>query len=177
MRIDEILKRSGAGRRFIDERIEVYRQAAKKNGREEEAVSPGELSEAARQASEALRCNVSRQLLGETARGLSTRLAGSPLLQSFCGIARLGVIRVPSKSTVDRYGKLVGEEAHRKVIDQVSRAAAQPARRGSHPLGLENPLDLEVYSLDTTCVQATSTSPRTGCSCGMRHGRSSRRSG
>ena len=154
LRIDEILRRSGAERQFIDERIEAYRQAARERGREAEAVSPGELSEVARQASQALRCNITRQLLGESARGLSTRLADSPLLQSFCGIARLDVIQVPSKSTVDRYGKLVDEQAVRRVIDQVSRAAAQPARRGLHPLGLEKPLDLEAYFLDTTCVQA-----------------------
>jgi hypothetical protein len=153
-RIDEILRRSGGERQFIDERIAAYRKVAEENGREAEAVSPGELSEVARQASQALRCNITRQLLGESARGLSTRLADSPLLQSFCGIARLDVIRVPSKSTIDRYGKLLDDQGLRKVIDQVSRAAAQAARRGRHPLGLEKPLDLEAYFLDTTCVQA-----------------------
>ena len=154
LRIDEILKRSGAERQIIDERIAAYRQAAEENGREAEAVSPGELAEAARQANQALRCNIARQLVGESARGFSARLADSPLLQSFCGIARLDVIRVPSKSTVDRYGKVVDEQAVRKIIDQVSRAAAEPARRGKQPLGLEKPLDLEAYFLDTTCVQA-----------------------
>jgi hypothetical protein len=154
LRIDDILKQSGAERQFIHERIAAYRQAAEENGREAEAVNPGELAEVARQANQALRCNIARQLLGESARGLSTRLADSPLLQSFCGIARLDVIQVPSKSTIDRYGKLVDEQTVRKVIDRVSRAAAQPARRGRHPLGLEKPLDLEAYFLDTTCVQA-----------------------
>jgi hypothetical protein len=154
MRIGEILKRSGAERQFIDERIAAYRQAAEQSGREAEAVSPGELAEVAQQANQALRCNIARQLLGESARGLSTRLADSPLLQSFCGLARLDVIRVPSKSTIDRYAKLVDEQAVRKVIDQVSRTAAEPARRGRHPLGLEKSLDLEAYFLDTTCVQA-----------------------
>jgi IS5 family transposase len=153
-RIDEILKRSGAERQFINDRVAAYRKTAEENGREAEAVSPGELAEAARQASQALRCNIARQLLGESARGLSTRLADSPLLQSFCGIARLDVIQVPSKSTVDRYGRLVDEQVVRNVIDQVSRVAAEPTRRGKHPLGLEKPLDLEAYFLDTTCVQA-----------------------
>jgi len=154
LRIDEILKRSGAERQFIDERIAAYRQAAVENGREAEAVSPGELAEAARQANQALRCNIARELLGESARGFSARLADSPVLQSFCGIARLDVIHVPSKSTIDRYGKLVDEQAVREVVDQVSRAAAEPARRGSHPLDLAKPLDLEAYFMDTTCVQA-----------------------
>ena len=154
LRIDEILRRSGAERELIDERIAAYRQAAEENGREAEAVSAGELAEVARQATQALRCNIARQLLGESARGLSTRLADSPLLHSFCGIARLDVIQVPSKSTIDRYAKLVDEQTVRKVVDQVSRTAAEPARRGKHRLGLEKPLDLEAYFLDTTCVQA-----------------------
>ena len=154
LRIDEILRRSGAERRFIDERIAAYRKTAEENGPKAEAVRPGELAEAGRQASQVLRCNIARELLGESTRGFSARLADSPLLQRFCGIARLEVIRVPSKSTIDRYGKLVDEQAVRKVIDQISRAAAEPARRGKHPLGLEKPLDLEAYFLDTTCVEA-----------------------
>jgi hypothetical protein len=154
LRVDEILERSGAQQQFVEQRIEAYRLAAEQNGREAEAVSPAELAGVAQQASRALRCNIARQLLGESARGFSARLADSPLLQSFCGIARLDVIQVPSKSTVDRYGKLVDEKAVRKVIDQVNRAAAQPTRRGGHPLGLEKPLDLEAYFLDSTCVQA-----------------------
>ncbi len=92
-----------------------------------ESVHPGEMAGVARQGREALRCNIARQLLGESSRGFSARLADSPLLQGFCGIARLDVIQVPSKSTVDRHGKLVDEQTVRKVIDRVSRAAAQPA--------------------------------------------------
>ena len=129
LRIDEILRRSGAERELIDERIAAYKQAAEENGREAEAVSPGELAEVARQANQALRCNIARQLLGESARGLSTRLADSPLLQSFCGIARLDVIQVPSKSTIDRYAKLVDEQTVRKVVDQVSHTAAEAASK------------------------------------------------
>jgi IS5 family transposase len=154
LRIDEVLERSRAERKFIEERTAAYRQAAEENGRREESVSPGELAGVARQACQALRCNIARQLLGESSRGFSARLADSPLLQRFCGIARLDVIQVPSKSTVDRYGKLVGEQTVRKVTDRVSRAAAQPASRGRQRLGLAKPLDLEAFFMDTTCVQA-----------------------
>ena len=177
LRIDEILKRSGAERQFIDERIEAYRQAAEENGREAEAVSPGELAEVARQANQALRCNIARQLLGESARGLSTRLADSPLLQSFCGIARLDVIRVPSKSTVDRYGKLVDEQAVRKVIDQVSRAAADRQGGASIPWDWKSLGFGGLFSGHHLCAGEHPLSPQIGCSCGMRHGPSSRRFG
>src|SRR6476646_9660569 len=37
----------------------------------------------------ALRCNLARLLLKEDYRGFATRLADSPLLQFFCGIAEL----------------------------------------------------------------------------------------
>jgi hypothetical protein len=50
--------------------------------------------------------------------------------------------------------RLVDEETVRKVIDRVSRTAAQPARGGRQRLGLAKPLDLKAYFLDTTCVQA-----------------------
>jgi len=154
LRIDEILERSGTERQFVKERIEAYRKVAEENGRATESVSQGELAGVARQAREALRCNIARELLGESLRGFSARLADSPVLQHFCGIARLDVIHVPSKSTVDRYERLVDEETVRKVIDRVSRTAAQPAKGGRQRLGLAKPLDLEAYFLDTTCVQA-----------------------
>ncbi len=154
LRIEEILEQSGAERQFMNDRIAAYTQTAEENGRAAESLSPAELARVARQACEALRCNIARELLGESSRGFSARLADSPLLQQFCGIARLDVIQVPSKSTVDRHGKLVDEQRVRKVIDEVNRAAAQPARRGRHLLGLDKPLDLEAYFLDTTCVQA-----------------------
>src|SRR5574338_1578133 len=38
----------------------------------------------------ALRCNIARALLKEKYRGLAARLADSPLLQFFCGIAEVG---------------------------------------------------------------------------------------
>jgi hypothetical protein len=51
----------------------------------------------------ALRCNMARILMKEDYRGFATRLADSPLLQHFCGISELGVIKVPAKSTLQRY--------------------------------------------------------------------------
>ena len=52
----------------------------------------------------ALRCNIIRFIEGNcTARGLSNQLAEVPLVQWFCHIENFGVIKPPSKSTVDRY--------------------------------------------------------------------------
>lgn len=109
-RIDEVLERRGAQRQLLKEGIPACRQTAEENSRTAESMSPGELAGAAHQACQALRCNVARELLGEIRRGFTARLADSPLLQRFSGIARSDVIQEPSKSTVDRHGKPVDEQ-------------------------------------------------------------------
>lgn len=151
LRIEEILEQSGVEREFIGQRLDEYRKEAKQRGRE---VSEKELARVGQHAARALRCNIVRQLLGEGCRGFSVRLADSPLLQQFCRIARLDVIQVPSKSTLDRYARWVEEETVRKVVDELNRSAANPGKRGRQPLGLARPLDLDAYFLDTSCVQA-----------------------
>jgi len=94
------------------------------------------------------------RVTGDTCRGFSVRLADSPLLQRFCGIDRIDVVRVPSKSTLDRYAKWAPQEAVRKVVDALSQAATAQGPKGKQPLGLACPLDGEAYFLDTTCVKA-----------------------
>lgn len=154
LRIEAILEKAGAEKRFIAERIDAYNAQAKKNGRAVESISEKEWSRVAEQASRALRCNIVRELLGEGYRGFSARLADSPLLQRFCGIARLDVIQVPSKSTLNRYGNMDDEDVIRQVVDQVNGEAAKQGKKGKQPLGLARPLDLDAYFLDTTCVKA-----------------------
>ena len=151
LRIEEILERSRVERKFIEERLDQSRRKAEQNKR---VLGAKELAQVALHAARALRCNVVRQLLGEGCRGFSVRLADSPLLQRFCGIDRLDVIQVPSKSTLDRYGRWVEQETVRKVVDELDRSAAAPGKRGRQPLGLARPLDLDAYFVDTTCVEA-----------------------
>jgi IS5 family transposase len=138
LRIEEILERSRVERKFIEERLDQSRRKAEQNKR---VLGAKELAQVALHAARALRCNV-------------VRLADSPLLQRFCGIGRLDVIQVPSKSTLDRYGRWVEEETVRKVVDELDRSAAAPGKRGRQPLGLARPLDLDAYFVDTTCVEA-----------------------
>jgi len=154
LRIDSILDKGNTERTFIAERIQAYRKQSEQNGRSKESISIKEIERVALHASRSLRCNIARELLGESCRGFTTRLADSPLLQRFCKIARIDVIQVPSKSTLDRYDKIADEEVVRKVVDQISRCAATKGKRGSQPLGLNKPLDITDYFLDTTCVQA-----------------------
>ena len=105
-------------------------------------------------AAKSLRCNIIRSLEQLSYRRLSRRLADSPLLQWFCGINRMDAIRVPSKSSLDRYAKIVPEQIVRDTINDLTRAAAGKTDQGDHPLNLEAPISLDTLFLDTTCVKA-----------------------
>ena len=99
----------------------------------------------------ALRCNLARVLLQEDFRGFSTRLADSPLLQRFVGIARLDAVVVPSKSSLQRYEQWLPESEVRAVIERMLQLAAQgEAESTAQPLDLAEPLNLDVYFLDMT---------------------------
>jgi hypothetical protein len=98
----------------------------------------------------ALRCNIARLLLQEDYRGLAARLADSPLLQFFCGISEVDRIKVPSKSTLQRYDQWWPETEVRQVIHQLLGVGA------TAPQGLHLPaaVDLETVFLDTTALAA-----------------------
>ncbi len=98
----------------------------------------------------ALRCNIGRILLKEDYRGFAARLADSPLLQFFCSLDQLGVLTVPSKSTLQRYDQWWTEQAVREAIHQLlKKGAAHPEQ-----IQLPQPVDLECAFLDTTCLCA-----------------------
>jgi len=98
----------------------------------------------------ALRCNIARILLGESYRDFAVRLADSPLLQSFCAISRMDKIRVPSKSTLERYNQWALEAQVRELVGQLLRNGEQQAPQ----LKLKTALDLDAYFVDTTCVKS-----------------------
>lgn len=157
-RIDEILIRGGIEEGFVRVRLEQYERQSEQYARQvkesKRALSGKERANLQKHAMRALRCNIARELTGESSRGFSKRLADSPLLQWFCRIDRMDVIQVPSKSTLSRYEKLVPEEMVREVVDQLNGAAASASREGQQVLRLQKPLDLEWYFLDTSCVKA-----------------------
>ena len=157
-RIDELLVVSGIEADFVREREQEYQKevAAEARGKGEapRQIGSKERARVQEHAVRALRCNVVRDLSGESVRGLSVRLADSELLQWFCRIDRVDEVRVPSKSTLDRYEKLVPEERVREVVDQLSRVAASVEDEGESMLGLKKPLCVEALFLDTSCVKA-----------------------
>ena len=142
--IDALLRQSGVERDFMERSLQRWTQGGKRR------ISAAQQTRFQRRSRRALRCNVLRTLLQEDYRGFSIQLAGNPLYQWFCGIAALDLVRVPSKSELQRYAHWLGAAEMRAVIDGVLRVAAdEPAR-----LELKVGLDLEACFLDSTALKA-----------------------
>jgi hypothetical protein len=157
-RISEMLGLSDVEKSFqrlsLGRRNEAEQREAEKENRPFRPLSVGEQASYQRLCSQVLRCNVAQTLMGEDFRGFSCRLAESQLLQWFCKLDRLEGVRIPGKSTLQRYSQWLPEADLRKVIDTLLVAAADEKDEDGHqPLGLAAGLNLESYFLDTTCVK------------------------
>jgi hypothetical protein len=95
----------------------------------------------------ALRCNIARTLMGESYRDFSARLADSPVLQKFCLLDHLEFIKVPGKSTLQRYANWLPAQSMRETISPLLKQAGIKA-------DLAQPLDIDAVFMDTTCVKA-----------------------
>jgi hypothetical protein len=141
-RIDQLLRQSGWEREFIQSDLDRWSQG-------QESVSARAQHTRQMHSQRALRCNIARILLHEDYRGFAVRLADSPLLQHFCLLSQL-TVRVPSKSTLQRYDQWWEQSQVRQRIHKLLVLGAQePAR-----LGLDQALDLDCCFLDTTCLEA-----------------------
>ena len=98
----------------------------------------------------ALRSNIVRTYLQEGYRDFAAHLADSPLLQRFCLLDQIDIIKVPAKSSLQRYAHWVDQKTLQETIHQILRQAHQQPEK----LQLEQAVDLEACFLDTTCVQA-----------------------
>jgi hypothetical protein len=151
LRMHQLLVDGGIERDFIARSVNHRRPLAvkryQKSGKYEKLVRE--------HSARALRCNLARVLLKEDFRSLSVRLADSPLLQRFVGIARLDAVVVPSKSSLQRYEQWLPEREVRAVVERLLQLAAQPESEPmNQPLDLAEPLELDVYFLDMSCVKA-----------------------
>lgn len=157
-RIHELLRLSRVEETFVRlslaQRNQAEQQAAEKENRLFYKWSPAEQEGYQMLCSQALRCNVARTLTGESLRGFGRRLAESGLLQWFCKLDRLDAVRIPGKSALQRYSQWLPEADMRQLTGTLLAAAAGgPAQaQPAQPLELAEPLDLEAYFLDTTCV-------------------------
>jgi hypothetical protein len=106
-------------------------------------------------ARKALRCNIARKLVGDSFRDFSNRLADSALLQWFCLIDTLAVIQVPTKSTLERFDKIVPDSTIEQAIDQMTVKAMAPGITSEdQPLGLEKAITVDEAYIDTSCIKA-----------------------
>jgi Transposase DDE domain len=157
-RINDIFGLSEVEKTFqrlsLRRRNEDEQRAAEEENRPFRPMSAGEQAGYQRLSSQVLRCNVVQTLMGEDFRGFSCRLSESPLLQWFCKMDRLDEVRIPGKSTLQRYSQWLPEADMRKVIDTLLVAAADGKDEdGNQKLELAEALNLESYFLDTTCVK------------------------
>jgi len=118
--------------------------------RPSEKISTSRLARYQTHSRRALRCNIARTYLKESYRDFAAHLGDSPLLQRFCLLDELAIIKVPAKSTLQRYADLVEHKAIQQTVEDLLRQAHH------HPekLQLEEAVDLAACFLDTTCLQA-----------------------
>lgn len=158
-RIDEILKLGDLDleiiKFLIQEGEESKFKESEKTGKPIKGLSKKEVQYIRRVANEALRCSVARALTGEAYRVFSAHLADSVLLQKFCLLDNWGgAIKVPSKSTLQRYEQLVPETVIRQIINQLNTQASQgPEVEGRQGLELETAVSLDDYYADLTVIK------------------------
>ena len=150
--IDELLRTSGLETEFVQQGLKRYEEQgereAKERGERYGALGGRDRARVQKMFRQALRCNLARWLTEKEYRAFSRRLADSFLLQWFCQLERLDTIKVPSKSTLERYDKLVPECALRELINRLNQLAV------GGQVGLEEKLGLAAYFADATCVKA-----------------------
>jgi len=150
--IDDVLRTSGLETDFVQQGLKRYEERsereAEQRGERYCALGGRDRARVQKMFRQALRCNLARWLTEKEYRAFSRRLAESVLLQWFCQIERIDAVQVPSKSTLERYDKLVPESDVRELINRLNQLAA------GGKVGLEEKLGLEAYFSDATCVKA-----------------------
>ena len=142
--IDALLRDGGVEIHFVELALESW--ASKSKG----PINPKQQIHHQQRSRRALRCNLLRTLLQEDYRDFSRQLAGNPLFQWFCQVDALDVVRVPSKSELQRFANWLPAERMREVCDGLLKGALE--RSGK--LELQEPLDMGAYFLDSTCLKA-----------------------
>jgi hypothetical protein len=143
LQISEMLVLSGLEDHFIQADLERWLEGQKRVSAKAQQIRQFH-------SRRALRCNIARMVLQEDYRGFAVRLADSPVLQVFCGISEVDRVRVPAKSTLQRYGTWWTEAETRDLTCQLLQLGAQQPQK----VCLPEPVDLERCWIDTTCIEA-----------------------
>lgn len=148
--LDELLRESRVEAEFVSLCMSNF-IAGTKPGVERSA---GALAAHQSHSKMALRTMLLKALLQEDYRGLSLLLAQSPLLRKFCGCDGFEVVKVPAKSTLQRYSLWLPHDGMRAVVDYLTRAALGTEAGACVLPGLEHALELDVLFIDSTCLPA-----------------------
>jgi hypothetical protein len=160
LRIDELIECSGIDIKVMTYLIEEAEKEGLKNWKGLIEKYPGlslkRQKKIQQKARLIQRCLLIKELTGLGFRTLSARLADSPLLQMFCKLTVINVVKVPSKSTLERYEKLFPENIIRECVMDLIQAASTPpgSEELKQKLRLEKEISMADYYLDTTCVKA-----------------------
>ncbi len=149
-RMDELLTRSGVEASCLAQAIAVEVSTAGTNAK---PLSDRRRESIQRHARQALRCTVARILSNESHRSFSGHLAESALLQWFCGIRLDVVIRVPSKSRLQRMEREVPTQVLQELNVLMLRRSAETDATGASVLGLTEAVDLSLIWMDATCAK------------------------
>jgi len=147
-RIDAILVQSGLESDYI------HRCEAQIEAEVLEAASAKWLQRHRRHSMQALRSCLLKELTGLSYRALSVRMADSELFRWFLHLADEGVVRVPSKSTLQDYATRLPHEQMRAIIDRLLAQVMTPGEEGEAPFELEHLLEMETVWMDSTCLEA-----------------------
>jgi hypothetical protein len=144
-RIDQILS-SGPEQAFVLAATKHWLAQSQSSAGE---VSASRLTRYQTHSRRALRCNIARTYLQESYRDFAAHLGDSPLLQRFCLLDEIDVIKIPAKSSLQRYAEWVEHKAVQQTVEDLLRQAHH------HPqeLQLEQAVDLKACFLDSTCLQ------------------------
>ncbi len=96
----------------------------------------------------ALRVAILRKQTGDSLRRFAQLLSHSSLYQWFCQINRFATVKIPGKSTIDDYEKMLSPSLTSQLDRCLLQLAIQPDKI------LEDPIDLSECFMDTTCIKA-----------------------
>ena len=153
--IDDILQKSNLDEFMIQQALKM-----RKEHKPDPTAYQRGLETFIKQARTAFRVCILRSLKGCAAvRSLEISLADSALEKWFCFIDNFDQVKAPSKSTIDRYKKMFGEEAPKKAFQMLlEKAASTPEsydpsiEAAVNILGFEIPTNLLEVWYDSTCL-------------------------
>jgi len=139
-----LLVRSGIEARFVEVRLAAWEQTGERLGTKARLRYQT-------MCVQALRVGIARQLTEREYRKFAMRMAESFVLQRFCQVEGLEGVKIPSKSTLERYDKLAPESEIRELVSVLLRMAGGVDHAG---LGLDADVGVDVLLADTTCLKA-----------------------